>query len=117
MVFITCFKFIVLIVTPNPPSDVRVTTQQDKSCQFDWSPPNESIGGIGGYTINYGERCGHCTPAAGFVNQTELNQTELIADCIECFGENGNICHFEVSTVSEDCWFDSPPAEATSSEF
>ncbi len=41
----------------------------------------------------------------------------LTAYCSECIGENNNMCYFEVNTVSEDCWFDSPLVEATSGEF
>ncbi len=52
-------------------------------------------------------------PEAGFLNKTE----ELTAECSECIGENNNRCYFEVNTVSEDCWLDSLPVEATSSEF
>ncbi len=105
------------IVTPNPPSHVRVTLPQpDKSVHFEWNPPiNESVGGIEGYKISYGENCGNCTPEAGFVNQTE----ELTADCSKYTEENteNNMCYFEVSTVSEDCSFDSLPVEATSGEY
>ena len=100
-------------VTPNPPLHVRVTPQQNQSCQFNWTSPLESIGGIGGYTVSYGDNCNGCTPEAGFLNQTE----NLTAQCIECLEENSNMCYFEVNTVSEDCWFDSPPVEATSGEF
>ena len=104
------------IVTPNPPSHVRVTPPQpDKGVYFEWNPPiNESVGGIGGYNITYGENCGNCTPEAGFLNQTE----ERTADCSEYTKENtaNNMCYFEVSTVSQDCSFDSLPVEATSGE-
>ena len=92
---------------------MRVTPQQDRSCRFGWTSPNESIGGIGGYNITYGENCGNCTPAAGFFNKTE----ELTAECSECIGENNNMCYFEVNTVSEDCWFHSAPVEATTGKF
>ncbi len=91
---------------------MRVKTRKDRSCRFEWTPPNEAIGGVGGYTVNYGNVCGNCTPAAGFFNQTEA----LTARCIECIKENNNMCHFEVNTVSEDCSFDSIPVEATSGE-
>ncbi len=104
---------IIYIVTPNPPSHVRVTPQQDRSCRFEWNPPiNKTVGGIGGYNIIYGENCGNCSPAAGFVNQTE----DFAAECSDCIGENNNICHFEVTTVSKDCSFGSPPVEATTGE-
>ena len=99
-------------VAPNPPSNVRVETRKDGSFHFEWTPPNESVGGIGGYNITYGENCGNCSPAAGFLNQTE----ELTAECSECIGKNAannsTICSLNVSTVSEDCWFNSCPVEA-----
>ena len=91
---------------------MRVITRLDQSCQFDWFPPSESVGGIGGYKIRYGKKCGHCNPAAGFVNKTELT-----ADCMACIEENNNMCCFEVNTVSKDCSFDSLPVEATTGEF
>ncbi len=97
-------------VAPNPPSNVRVETRKDGSFHFEWTPPNQSIGGIRGYSIHYGDNCcGNCTPDAGFVNQTE-------ADCSEYIGENAannsKMCSLNVSTVSEDCRFDSHPVEA-----
>ncbi len=88
-------------------------TRPNGICHFEWTPPSESIGGIGGYNISYGDNCGNCTPAAGFFNKTE----ELTAECSECIGENSNMCYFEVNAVSEDCCFDSPLVEATSGEF
>ncbi len=90
---------------------MRVETRNDRSCQIKWSPPNESIGGIGGYKIHYGENCDNCSPADGFLNQTE----ELTAVCIE--KKSNMMCSFKVNTVSQDCSFDSLPVEATSGEF
>ena len=50
-------------------------------------------------------------------NCVDTDVAHSLLNCNECVGENNNMCYFEVNTVSEDCWFDSPLVEATSGEF
>ena len=95
-------------VIPDPPmfTSLRPTFSLGfdnvRTHQYNWSPPvSPIIGGIRGYNLSSTDSCGNCT--RGLVSNDTFN-----AICTD-WTPVGQICGFEVKTVTMDCGFVSEP--------
>ena len=96
-------------VIPDPPANTTLLLSfSGKELIYTWDPPKKLVAsGIKGYNLTFYGDCGTCTPM-GLVNNTTF------ASLCAGWKARGQICHFEIRTVTEDCGLESEPANITS---
>ena len=89
-----------VVALPLPPGLPAITLSSESSLTVSWSPPSGPVeGGVGGYVFGVtGERC-------GCVSMNVSGDTTSVT----CSGWTaaGQICSFEVKTLTQDCGFTS----------